>query len=104
MLTQYHCEGDLISESALSSALRKLPPELRSKWFFQTANSGIETADLKYFSIWLNIVAFGYDEMSMQSSSDKYNDKRPAQNKEKTTKLSTSGLFSQNSPANKQKS
>ena len=101
VLTQYHCVGDLTSESVLSSAVRKLPPELRSKCSFHTANSGIATADLKYFSMWLNNVAFVHDEMSMQISSDKYNDKRPVQNKEKNTKSSTSALFSQSSQANK---
>ena len=100
VLTQYHCVGDLTSESVLISAVRKFPPEIRSKWFFHTANSGIATAVLKYFSMWLNNVAFVYNEMSMQFSSDKYNDKRPAQNKEENKKPSTSALVSQNSPAN----
>ena len=34
VLKQFGFTGDLYSESVLSSALRKLPPELRTKWFF----------------------------------------------------------------------
>ena len=98
MLTQYHCVGDLTSESVLNSAVRKLPPELSSKWFFHRANTEIATADLKYFSMWLNNVAFVQDEMRMQFSSDKYNDKQPAQNKEISTRTFTSALVSQNAP------
>ena len=100
VLTQYQRVGDLTSASVLNSAVRKLPLELRSKFFFHTAYTGIATVDLKYFIMWLNNVAFVHDEMSMQFSSDKYNDKRPAQNKEKSTRTLTSALVSQNSPAN----
>ena len=34
VLKQYGFDGDLYSESVLNSALRKLPPELKFKWFF----------------------------------------------------------------------
>ena len=33
MLKQFGFTGDLYSESVLNSALRKLPPELKTKWF-----------------------------------------------------------------------
>ena len=55
VLTQNHFVGDLTSESVLSSAVRKLPLELRSNWFFRKANSGIATVDLIYFSMWLTV-------------------------------------------------
>ena len=34
VLKQFGFDGDLYSESVLNSALRKLPPELKTKWFF----------------------------------------------------------------------
>ena len=60
---------DLYSESVLNSALRKLPPELKTKWFFLAKSKGYFHADLCKFSEWLNEVAFVHDEMTVQFKS-----------------------------------
>ena len=58
--------GDLYSESVLNSALRKLSPELKTKWFFLAKSKGYFHDDLCEFSEWLNEVAFVHDEMTVQ--------------------------------------
>ena len=60
---QFGFTGDLYSESVLNSALRKLPPELKTKWFFLAKSKSYYNADLCKFSEWLNEVAYVHDEM-----------------------------------------
>ena len=66
VLKQYGFDGDLYFESVLNSALRKLPPELKTKWFFQAKSKNYYSADLCKFSEWLNEVAYVHDEMMIQ--------------------------------------
>ena len=61
VLKQFGFEGDLYSESVLNSALRKLPPELKTEWFFQAKSRNYYNADLCKFSEWLNEVAYVHD-------------------------------------------
>ena len=66
VLKQFGFTGDLYSESVLNSALRTLPPELKTKWFFLAKSKGYFHADLCKFSEWLNQVAYVHDEMMVQ--------------------------------------
>ena len=66
VLTQFQYQGDLQSEAVLNSALRKLPPDLRSKWLFYTKKMRLLQANLTVFSQWLNEIAYVHDEMIMQ--------------------------------------
>ena len=66
VLKQFGFDGDLYSESVLNSALRKLPPELKTKWFFLAKSKNYYSADLCKFSEWLNEVAYVHDEMMIQ--------------------------------------
>ena len=66
VLKQFGFTGDLYSESVLNSVLRKLPPELKTKWFFLAKSKKYYSADLCKFSEWLNEVAFVHDEMMVQ--------------------------------------
>ena len=66
VLKQFGFTGDLYSESVLNSALRKLPPELKTKWFFLAKSKSYYNADLCKFSEWLNEVAYVHDEMMVQ--------------------------------------
>ena len=50
VLKQFGFTGDLYSESVLNSALRKLPPEMKTKWFFLAKSKGYCHADLSKFS------------------------------------------------------
>ena len=78
------------SESVLNSAVRKLPPELRSKWFFHISNARIVDADFMYFSTWLSNVAFVHDEMNLQFGS--INERKPF-SKDKSTARNNSSTF-----------
>ena len=49
VLKQFGSTGDLYSESVLNSALRKLPPELKTKWFFLAKSKSYYNADLCKF-------------------------------------------------------
>ena len=69
VLKQFRFDSDLYSESVLNSALRKLPPELKTKWFFLAKSKNYYTADLGKFSEWLNEVAYAHDEMMIQFKS-----------------------------------
>ena len=69
VLKQFGFTGDLYSESVLNSALRKLPPELKTKWFFLARSKRYYSADLCKFSEWLNEVAYVHDEMMVQFKS-----------------------------------
>ena len=66
VLKQFVFTGDLYSESVLNSALRKFPPELKTKWFFFPKSKGYYHADLSKCSEWLNEVAYVHDEMTVQ--------------------------------------
>ena len=66
VLHQYGFSGDLSSESVLNTALRKLPPELKTKWLFHAKGTGYESANFRKFSDWLNEVAFVHDELLVQ--------------------------------------
>ena len=65
-MKQFGFTGDLYSESVLNSALRKLPPELKTKWLFLAKSKSYYNADLCKFSEWLNEVAYVHDEMMVQ--------------------------------------
>ena len=73
VLNQYGFTGDLCSESVLNSAVRKLPPELKTKWLFYAKGQKDQTANFSKFSEWLNDIAFVHDELLVQfkQSSDK---------------------------------
>ena len=46
VLKQFVFSGDMYSEYVLNSVLRKLPPELKTKWFFLAKSKGYYHADL----------------------------------------------------------
>ena len=69
VLKQFGFDGDLYSESVLNSALRKMPPELKTKRFFLAKSKNYYSADLCKFSEWLNEVAYVHDEMMIQFKS-----------------------------------
>ena len=69
VLKQFGFDGDLYSESVLNSALRKLPPELKTKRLFLAKSKNYYSADLCKFSEWLNEVAYVHDEMMIQINS-----------------------------------
>ena len=73
VLNQYGFTGDLSSESVLNSAVRKLPPELKTKWLFYAKGQKYQSANFSKFCEWLNDVAFVHDELLVQfrQSSDK---------------------------------
>ena len=93
VLKQFGFTGDLYSESVLNSALRKLPPELKTKWFFLAKSKGYYHADLCKFSEWLNEVAYVHDEMTVQFKSQP--EKKGYSNTEKV-KTSTFAANEQN--------
>ena len=93
VLKQFGFTGDLYSESVLNSALRKLPPELKTKWFFSAKSKGYYHADLCKFSEWLNEVAYVHDEMTVQFKSQP--EKKGYSNTEKV-KTSTFAANEQN--------
>ena len=53
VLNQYGFTGDLSSESVLNSAVRKLPPEPKTKWLFFAKGQNYQTANFSKFSEWL---------------------------------------------------
>ena len=68
VLKQFGFTGDLFSESAVNSALRKLPLELKTKWFFFAKSKGYYHANLCIFSEWLNEIVYVYNEIQCNSS------------------------------------
>ena len=50
----------------LNSALRKVPPALKTKWFSLAKSKNYYSADLCKFSEWLNEVTYVHDEMMIQ--------------------------------------
>ena len=71
VLNKYGFTGDLSSESVLNSAVRKLPPELKTKWLFYAKGQKYQTANFSKFCEWLNDIAFVQDELFRQSSDRK---------------------------------
>ena len=65
--------ADLSSESVLNGAVKKLPPELKTKWLFYAKGQKYQTANFSTFCEWLNDVVFVHDELLVQfrQSSDK---------------------------------
>ena len=61
VLKQVGFDGDLYSESVLNSALRKLPPELKTIWFFLAKSKNYYSTDSCKFSEWLNEVVYVHD-------------------------------------------
>ena len=57
----------------MNSAVRKLPPELKTKWLVYAKGQKYQTANCSKFSEWLNDIAFVHDELLVQfrQSSDK---------------------------------
>ena len=88
----YQFQGDLCSQSDLNSAVRKLPPELRSKRIFHITNIGTLNPDLTYFSNWLSNIAFVLDELLLQ-----FSEKRISVKDKVTAKVSTSSLSANHS-------
>ena len=66
VLKQFDFTGVFYSESVLNSALRKLPPERKTKWFFLAKSKSYYNADLSKFSKWLKEVAYVHDETMVQ--------------------------------------
>ena len=66
VFNQYRFTGDLSSESVLNSAVRKLPPESKTKWLFYAKGQKYQTANFSKFCEWLNDVAFVHDELLVQ--------------------------------------
>ena len=87
VLNQYSFTGDLCSESVLSAAVRKLPPELKTKWLFHAKVRCYLTANLSKFSEWLNEVAYVHDELLVQYRSN--TDKKGASQGEKARSSGT---------------
>ncbi len=86
VLHQFDCQGDLQSKSVLNSAVRKLPPELKTKWLFYSKVQQLGQADFVVFATWLNDVAFVHDELMLQFSSTNTNrDRTTASSKKKST-------------------
>ena len=73
VFNQYGFTCDLSSETVLNSAVRKLPPELKTKWVFYAKGQKYQTENFSEFSEWLNDIAFVYDELLVQfrQSNDK---------------------------------
>ena len=69
VLKQFGFDGDLYSESVLNSALRKLPPELKTKWLCLAKSKNYCSGELCKFSEWLNEVAYVHDELMIQFKS-----------------------------------
>ena len=82
VLNQYGFTGDLSSESVLNSAVRKLPPELKTKWMFYAKGQKYQTANFSKFSEWLNDIAFVYDELLVQFRQS--NDKKQSTSADRT--------------------
>ena len=99
VLKQFGFDGDLYSESVLNSALRKLPPELKTKWFFLSKSKNYYSADLCKFSEWLNEVAEYQDEMMIQFKSPSEKKTSGPGDKDKKTTFTTN-----NQPKNTTKS
>ena len=93
MLKQFGFTSDLYCESVLNSALRKLPPELKTKLFFLAKSKCYYHADLYKFGEWLNEVAYVHDEMTVQIKSQP--EKKGYSNTEKV-KTSTFAANEQN--------
>ena len=99
VLKQFGFDGDLFSESVLLSALRKLPPELRTSWFFLAKSKNYYSADLCKFTEWLNEVAYVHDEMMIHFKSPSEKKTSGPGDTVKNTKLTTN-----NEPKNTTKS
>ena len=75
-LNQIGFTGDLYSESVLKSALRKLPPKLKTKWIFLANDKSYCSAMICMFSEWLNKIAYVHDEMLVESENNNLRKKR----------------------------
>ena len=69
VLKHFGFDGDLYLESVLKAALRKLSPELKTKWFFLAKSKHYYSADFCKLSEWLKEVVYVLDEMMIQFKS-----------------------------------
>ena len=69
VLIQFGFVSDLFSESVLNSALQKLQPERKAKWFFLAKSKKYYNTDLWKFSERLNEVAYVQYEIMIQFKS-----------------------------------
>ena len=90
VLNQYGFTGDLCSESVLNSAVRKLPPELKTKWFFYAKGQKDQTANFSKISEWLNDIAFVHDELLVQFKQSSNKKQSTSTDRTKTTGSSIS--------------
>ena len=89
VLKPFGFDCDLYSESVLNSALRKLPPEMKTKRFFLAKSGNYYSADLCMFSEWLNEVAYVHDEMMIEFKSPSEKKKSGPRDKVKNTTFTT---------------
>ena len=82
VLKQYNYEGDLRSSSTLQVATKKLPPNLKEKWFFFVDECQEDRPDLILLEKWLARVAFVHKGMP-STKCERKEDDRPKANKEK---------------------
>ena len=73
-LNQYGFNGDLSSESELNSAVRKLLPELKTKWLLYAKRQKNQTANTSKLCEWLNDTAFVH--VVLLGQFDQGNDKK----------------------------
>ena len=66
VLNQYGFTGDLSLEFVLNSTVRKLIPELKTKWLFYAKGQKYQNANFSKFCERLNDVAFVHDELLAQ--------------------------------------
>ena len=73
VLNQYGFTDDLSSESVLNGAVRKLPPELETKWLFYAKGQKYQSANFSKFCECLKDFAFVHDQLLVQfkQTSDK---------------------------------
>ena len=89
VLTQMNYVGDLQSEGVLSSATRKLPLNMKTKWLTYTRQNAIYYMGLEAFSLWLQEVAAVQEDVLMTGNPNADKPKWTGKDKPKNSTFST---------------
>ena len=89
VLTQMNYVGDLQSEGVLSSATRKLPFNMKTKWLTYTRQNADYYMGLEAFSVWLQEIAAVQEDVLMTGNPNAEKSKRASKDKSKNSTFST---------------
>ena len=89
VLTQTNYVGDLQSDGVLSSATRKLPLNMKTKWLTYVRQKANYYMGLEAFSLWLQEVAAVQEDVFMTGNPNADKSKRTSNDKLKNSSFST---------------